>query len=140
MWWPPVHPNCYKFFFAFFYCTRKIKMSNLSTKERKAKFNKLSNDLNIKLIKGNRNFMLYMTKIINSGENLRKKSIDVSIQTKQMAFYSDLPFGILSLSSYVNIESMNIIFSYVHMNVYQLLGIGSRQMVNAFRLLEKPLF
>ena len=139
MWWPPVHPNCYKFFFAFFYCTRKIKMSNLSTKERKAKFNKLSNDLNIKLIKGNRNFMLYMTKIINSGENLRKKSIDVSIQTKQMAFYSDLPFGILSLSSYVNIESMNIIFSYVHMNVYQLLGIGSRQMVNALRLLEKPL-
>ena len=140
MWWPPVHPNCYKFFFAFFYCTRKIKMSNLSTKERKAKFNKLSNDLNIKLIKGNRNFMLYMTKIINSGENLRKKSIDVSIQTKQMAFYSDLPFGILSLSSYVNIESTNIIFSYVHMNVYQLLGIGSRQMVNALRLLEKPLF
>ena len=115
-------------------------MSNLSTKERKAKFNKLSNDLNIKLIKGNRNFMLYMTKIINSGENLRKKSIDVSIQTKQMAFYSDLPFGILSLSSYVNIESMNIIFSYVHMNVYQLLGIGSRQMVNALRLLEKLLF
>ena len=30
-------------------------MSNLSTKERKAKFSKLSNDLNIKLIKGNRN-------------------------------------------------------------------------------------
>ena len=140
MWWPPVHPNCYKFFFAFFYCTRKIKMSNLSTKERKAKFSKLSNVLNIKLIKGNKNFMLYMTKIINSAENLRKKSIDVSIQTKQMPVCSDLPFGILSLSSYVNIESMNIIFSYVHMNVYQLLGIGSRQMVNALRLLEKPLF
>ena len=31
-------------------------MSNLSTKERKAKFNKLSNDLNTKLIKANRNF------------------------------------------------------------------------------------
>ena len=67
-------------------------MSNLSTKERKAKFSKLSNDLNIKLIKGNRNFMLYLTKIINSGENLRKKSIDVSIQTKQMPVCSDLPF------------------------------------------------
>ena len=33
-------------------------MSNLSIKERKVKFNKLSNDLNIKLIKEDRNFIL----------------------------------------------------------------------------------
>ena len=35
-------------------------MSSLSTKETKAKFNKLSNDLNIKLITSNRKFNRYM--------------------------------------------------------------------------------
>ena len=79
-------------------------MSSLSTKETKAKFNKLSIDLNIKLIKGNRNFILYMKNYINNGENLRKKPIDLSIKNKQIAFCSNLPFGILPLSSCVDIE------------------------------------
>ena len=35
-------------------------MSNLSIKERKVKFQKLSNDLYIQLIKGYRKFFLYM--------------------------------------------------------------------------------
>ena len=35
-------------------------MSNLSIKEKKMKFNKLSNDLNIKLIKGTKNSILCM--------------------------------------------------------------------------------
>ena len=55
-------------------------MSSLSVKERKAKFNKLSNILNIKLIKGNIKFIVYMKNYIknciNNGENLNKKSID----------------------------------------------------------------
>ena len=45
-------------------------MPGLSTKKTKANFNKFSNDLNIKLIKGNRNFILYMKNYINNGENL----------------------------------------------------------------------
>ena len=57
-------------------------MSILSTKETKSKFNKLSNDLNIKLIKRNRNFILYIKNYINNGENLRKKPIDLSIKNK----------------------------------------------------------
>ena len=56
-------------------------MSILSTKS-KSKFNKLSNDLNIKLIKRNRNFILYIKNYINNGENLRKKPIDLSIRNK----------------------------------------------------------
>ena len=115
-------------------------MSNLSTKERKAKFNKLSNDLNIKLIKGNKNFILYAKDCINNGENLRKKPINLSIKNKQTAFCSNLPFGILSFSSYVDIESMNIISSDVDINERKLLGTKSKQVVNALKLLEIPLF
>ena len=56
--------------FFFFFLPYINKISNLSTKERKAKFNKLSNDLNTKLIKGNRNFACYVKNYINNGENL----------------------------------------------------------------------
>ena len=45
-------------------------MSNLTKK--KEKFNKLPNDLNIKLIKGTKNFILYMKDYINNGGNLNK--------------------------------------------------------------------
>ena len=41
-------------------------MPCLSTKETKAKFNKLSNDLNVKLIKGIGNFIIYMKNYINN--------------------------------------------------------------------------
>ena len=38
--------------------------------ERKMKFNKLSNDLNIKLIEGTNDTISYMKDYINNGENL----------------------------------------------------------------------
>ena len=41
-------------------------MPCLSTKETKAKFNKLSNDLNVKLIKGIGDFIIYMKNYINN--------------------------------------------------------------------------
>ena len=115
-------------------------MSNLSTKKTKANFNKLSNYLKIKLIKGNRSFIFYMKDYINNEKNLNKKPIDLSIKNKQVAFCSNLPFGILSFSSYVNIETMNIIFSDVDMNEYKLLGTKSKQIIHALKLLEMPLF
>ena len=115
-------------------------MSNLLTKERKAKFNKLSNDLNIKLRKGNKNFILYVKHDINNGEILRKKPINLSIKNKQTAFCSNLSIGMLSFSSYVDIESMNIISSDVDINEHKLLGTKSEQVVNALKLLEMPLF
>ena len=71
-------------------------MSNQTTKERKVKLNKLSNDRNIKLISGNRSF-------ISNGENLRNQ---------QKAFCSNLPSEtLLPPSSYIDIESTNIISS-----------------------------
>ena len=61
-------------------------MPTLSTKERKCKFNKLFNDLNIKLIKGNRSLIVYIKQHINNGENLTKRSIDLSIKINKYLF------------------------------------------------------
>ena len=51
------------------------------------KFNKLSNDVNIKLIKGTKNTILYMEDHINNGKNLRKKPADLSFKNKEISFY-----------------------------------------------------
>ena len=58
-------------------------MSNLSAEERKMKFKKLSDDLNIELIKENRNFILYVKDYISNGKNLNKKPIDFSMKTNK---------------------------------------------------------
>ena len=69
--------------------------------------------MNIKLIKGDRNFILYMKDYINNGKNLNEKPIDLSIKNNQIAFCSNSPFGIPYFSSYVDIKTMNIISSDV---------------------------
>lgn len=93
-------------------------MPTLSTKERKCKFNKLFNDLNIKLIKGNRSLIVYIKQYINNAENLTKRSFDLSIKNKQISFCFDLTFGVLSLSSYADIESVSIISFAIDGNIY----------------------
>ena len=80
-----VHPKLLLKNFPFFCAIYKKKMLNQSTKERKAKYNELSNDQNI---------------------NNREKPIDLSIKNKQIPFCSNLPFGILlSLSNNADTES-----------------------------------
>ena len=76
-----------------------------------------------------------MKNYINQRENFRKIPIDLSIKNKQIAFCSNLPFGILSLSSYVDIASMSIISFNVDMNEYKLLVTKLKQVVNALKLL-----
>ena len=122
-----------------FFFPSYIKKS-LSIKQRKAKFNKLSNGVNIKLIKGNRNFILYTNNYINNGKNLNEKPIDLSIKNQKIAFCSNLPFGMLSFSNYVDIESMNTISSDVDMNEYRLLGTKPKQVVDTLKLLKRALF
>ena len=46
------------------------------------KINKSSSDLNIKLLKGNKNFILYWKDYINKGKNLNKKTTDLSIKIR----------------------------------------------------------
>ena len=44
-------------------------------------------------------------------KNLKIKPIDSSFKNKLVAYCLELPFGIISFSSYVNIETINIISS-----------------------------
>ena len=44
------------------------------------------------------------------------------------------------MSSYLDIESMNIISSKVDMNEYKLLGTKSKQIVNVLKMLRVSLF
>ena len=53
---------------------------------------------------------------------INKKPIDLRIKNKQIALCSNLLLRILSFSDYVDIESMNNIFSDIDMNEYELLG------------------
>ena len=53
---------------------------------------------------------------------INKKPIDLRIKGKQIALCSNLLLRILSFSNYVDIESMNNIFSDIDMNEYELLG------------------
>ena len=95
-------------------------MSTQSTKERKAKYNELSNNLNI---------------------NIRKKPIDLSIKNKEIIFCSNLPFAILlfPLSYVANTESTNSFFCDLE-NEYKIFGTKSKQIPKMFhfsRLLKK---
>ena len=72
-----------------------------------------------------------MEDYINSRENLKIKPIDSSLKNKCIAHCPELPFGILSFSSYVDIEAMNIIFSELEINVYKLFGVKSNKLVKA---------
>ena len=57
-----------------------------------------------------------------------------------MALCCDLSFGILSLSSYFDIKTINIVSFDVQKNENKLLRRKSKQVVDALRLLEMPLF
>ena len=83
-------------------------MSSLTIKKIKSNSTKLSNSLNVKLIKGDRKNIQYLVDYINKGENLIKKPIDLSNKNKCMAYCSELPFGILSYSSYIDLEKMKM--------------------------------
>ena len=108
-------------------------MSSPTIKEIKSNSSKLCNSLNIELIKGDKGD-------INKGEHLIKRPIDLSNKNKCMAYCSQLPFGILSHSSYIDLEKMKIVFSVVEQNEYKLLGAKSKKMVNILKLLRMPLF
>ena len=73
------------------------------------KFNKFSNDLNIKLIKGTINNTLYVKNNADNGEYLVTNLIDSNLQNKFIAFCLESPFRRISFSSYVDIEAIKII-------------------------------
>ena len=104
--------------------------------KREMKFNKLFNDLNIKLKEGTNYTISYMKDYINNEGNLKIKPIDSNLKNKCIAYYIELPFEILSFSSYVDIEAMDITSSDVEINEYKLLGVKSNELVNALKQSE----
>ena len=62
-------------------------MSNLTIKEKKSEFNKLSESLNIKLIKGYKKDIQHMVDYINKGKNLIAKLIDLSNKNRCKVHY-----------------------------------------------------
>ena len=96
------------------------------------KFNELSNKLINRL-------GLYISLIKNNIDNRKNheiKTVDSSIQNKELVFCFDLPFAILSLNSYLDNKSMTIISSVVEINKYKLLNIKSLDFIYAFMKLE----
>ena len=71
------------------------------------KFNELANDLDIRLLKGTKNFIFNIAEYSSNGEHLKIKPIDSSFKKKRIAYCLELSFG--------NIETMNIISSDVEM-------------------------
>ena len=51
-----------------------------------------------------------MVGYINNGKNLETKPIDLSNKKKCMDYCSELPYGILSYSSYIDLEKMKAVF------------------------------
>ena len=51
----------------------------------------------------------------------------LSNKNKCMAYCSELPFEILSYSSYIGFEKKEIVFSVVEKNDYKLLGAKSKK-------------
>ena len=86
------------------------------------KFNKFSYDLNVKL----KTVFFTWKEYIGNGIGLKIMSIDPSIKNKQMPFWSELPFEIVSFNSCLDIWQMNIIFSSVERNGYKFLGTKSK--------------
>ena len=80
-----------------------------------------------------------MIEYISNGKNLKIKPIDLNFKNKQIAYCLDLLFGI-SFYSFVNIETINIIFSNVEVNEYELIGTKSDEIVNALKQLGLPHF
>ena len=81
-----------------------------------------------------------MVDYINKGKNLIKISIDLDIKNEFITCCDDLPLGILSYSSYINFDTMEIISSTAEKNKYKILGTKSVKVAEALRKLKIPLF
>ena len=108
--------------------------------DRLIRFNEFSNNLNIKLVKRPKNYIIYMAEYITTGKNLKIRRIYLSLKDKYMAYCFDLLFGIISPFSYVNIETMNIISSDVEANEYEYwtFSVKSAKLINSFKQLGLP--
>ena len=113
-------------------CVKKLDSKNI-----KSEFKKLSNNL----VKAYSKDIRYMVDYINNGEKLEERSINLEdIRDKFIAYSDYLPFGILSKSSYIDLEKMKIVSSVTFDNEYSILKTESTIMAVSLGTLKIPLF
>ena len=91
-------------------------------------------------MKGSKKPILSIAKYISNWKNCKIKLIDSSFKDKCVAYCNELPFGILFIFSYLNIETMNIISSNVEINKNELLVNKSNELCTALKQLAWPHF
>ena len=82
------------------------------------KFNELASHLDIRLLKRSNKSILNIVEHVSKGKNLKIKLIDSSFKNKHITYCLELPFRIISSSSYANIETMNTVPSDVKINEF----------------------
>ena len=104
-------------------------MSNLTIKEkvnkieREIKFDKLSVDLNIKLLKGSKEAILFIADSITNRVNIKIDPIDLFSKDKTIIYHNELLFGILSSNSFLNIETTNVVSFCYDMDYYNFISV-----------------
>ena len=103
----------------------------------KSKFNKLSNSL----VEAHTKDISYMVDYINNDEKLEERPINLEdVRDKFVAYSDNLPFGILSKSSYIDLKKMKIFSSVMFDDEYKILKTELRIMVKSLRTLKMPVF
>ena len=80
--------------------------------ERLIMFNESANKLNIELIAWPKNIICNTVDSISKGK-LKTVHIDTDLDSKSVVYHPKLSFGLISMSEYINIDTMNIICSDV---------------------------
>ena len=108
-------------------------VERLDSKNIKSEFNKLSKNL----VKAHTKDIRYMVDHINSGEKLTERPINLKdIRGKFISYIDNLPFGILSKSSYIDLSKMKIASSVTFDDdEYKILKTESGIMVKSLRTL-----
>ena len=82
----------------------------------------MSNDLNIKLIKGFKEAILFIAESITNRVNIKIDPIDLFSKDKTIIYHNELLFGILSSNSFPNMETMNVVSSCYDMDYYDFIS------------------
>ena len=90
--------------------------SSIELIDRLTMFNEFADKLNIKLVLWHKNLVFSFLKNICTGKKTKIRPIDTDLEGKSMAYGPLLPFALLSMSEFINIDTMNIISSDVEVD------------------------
>ena len=92
-------------------------------------------------VKANTKDISYMVDYINNSEKLKERPINLKdIRDEFIPYNDNLPFGILSKSSYIDLRKMEIVSSVTFDDEYKILKTESIIMLKSLRTLKMTLF